>query len=310
MNPVFKEMNKLKDKHKEIHEKIKGKKIAYIDIPMHYNTGDLLIYLGTEAFFSDYHCDIKYRGLQHSINHKIISQCDIILVHGGGNFGDIYINEHRNREKLLLKHKEKEIIFLPQSIHFNSNDELNKTIDFFNNFSNVTIYTRDHESYLIAQKICENVIMMPDMAHSLHPLIEESELTNINKTQKKILNLMRRDNEAVINRREINKLSFDWSDLCKPSDIFTLRLVRLMNKCHYFDKKKLAMWSSQVNFNVKLAINTLNNYDVVYTDRLHGFILAYLLGKQTVLFDNSYGKIEKYVTHWISASELIKKNNE
>ena len=310
MSSIFEEMQSLKEMHNVISNQLLNKKVAYIDIPTHYNTGDLLIYLGTEAFIKNHDVNVVYRALQRSVNHKKMVECDVIMVHGGGNFGDIYIKEHRIREGILKKYTDKEIVFLPQSIHFDSNLELKKTVDFLKGFKNVTFYTRDIESFNTAKLICDNVVMMPDMAHSLHPLIEESELVDINKLQKKILNLVRKDKEFVIKERKVHKLSFDWSDLCSPVDILLMKVINFMGIFHRLDKLKMNVWNMQVNLNVKTAIDKVYMHDVVYTDRLHGFILSYLLGKEIVMYDNSYGKINKYVTNWIAKSETIKNENE
>lgn len=50
---------------------------------------------------------------------------------------------------------------------------------------------------------------------------------------------------------------------------------------------------------VRYAESFIANYDTVYSTRLHGGILAMLMGKQTFLIDNSYGKISGVYNKWM-----------
>lgn len=301
----------LKRKHSEITDVIGKSNCAYIDIPAHYNTGDLLIYMGTECFFKEYNINIQYRAMQNSISEKKIQQCSTILVHGGGNFGDIYLEHHRNREKLLLKHKDKKIIFMPQSIFFNSDVEFYKTKDFFGKLTDVTLYVRDEESFETGKKLTKNTYMMPDMAHSMHPLIEESEISYLSDTKgKRILNLIRADVEKTNSSRTISKMGFDWWDLCSSSDRIFELVIKNSQSLPFFKRKLLAIWLRQVKYNVTTAVSYVNAHDIVYTDRLHGFILSYLLGKEVKLYDNTYGKIARYHNAWFENCSLISIGDE
>ena len=182
-------LNRLKLEHKKIYDLIGGDSVSYLDIPSHYNTGDLLIYMGTEKFFEDYSINVNYRALQSDIILSEVEKNDVILIHGGGNFGDLYLKHHRNREKLLLKFAHKKIIFMPQSIFFEDEGNIQKTKEFFSKLQRVTLLVRDTESYELGLKLTSDVMYMPDMAHSLHPLVNSSEVVDINKKTKKILNI-------------------------------------------------------------------------------------------------------------------------
>lgn len=50
---------------------------------------------------------------------------------------------------------------------------------------------------------------------------------------------------------------------------------------------------------VRYAESFIANYDMVYSTRLHGGILAMLMGKQTFVIDNSYGKISGVYNKWM-----------
>ncbi|CAA0282372.1 Exopolysaccharide biosynthesis protein [Acinetobacter baumannii] len=53
------------------------------------------------------------------------------------------------------------------------------------------------------------------------------------------------------------------------------------------------------------SINFINQYDTIYTTRLHGCILAVLLGKNIYLMDNNYGKNTRFFNEWLQDYENI-----
>lgn len=56
---------------------------------------------------------------------------------------------------------------------------------------------------------------------------------------------------------------------------------------------------------VKIGIEHISKYNRVYSNRLHGAILAILLGKETYIIDNSYGKNSHYYDSWLKKSNKI-----
>ncbi|MBB1356380.1 polysaccharide pyruvyl transferase, partial [Pseudoalteromonas sp. SR45-5] len=61
-------LNNLKKKHEAISELIANRTVAYIDIPNHFNVGDLLIYKGTEQFFKNHSINVIYRAGTSAVN--------------------------------------------------------------------------------------------------------------------------------------------------------------------------------------------------------------------------------------------------
>ena len=51
--------------------------------------------------------------------------------------------------------------------------------------------------------------------------------------------------------------------------------------------------------NVDSCFNYRSGYKNIYTTRLHGLILAALLGKETYFLDNSYGKVSAVYDTWL-----------
>lgn len=301
-------MDSLKSEHEEIAELISNKKVAYIDIPIHFNTGDLLIYKGTEAFFETYNINVIYRAAYKHLNDKKIQEAEVILFHGGGNFGDLYDLHQKLREKLVTQYSHKMIICLPQSIHFSKQEHLNKSAAVFKKHPNFIFCVRDHRSVEVAKQFTDKVLFKPDMAHQLHPLIDMQEVGVSNISPPKILNLIRVDKEKRLNNRSVCKKGFDWVNLSTPEDKFYFQLYHKMNKLPFLRNKAMEVWALKTEQIVFEATNYFNQHTVVHTDRLHGFILSALLGKEIYLYDNSYGKNTNYFDAWLKKYPFISVN--
>jgi pyruvyl transferase EpsO len=268
-------MESLKECHAEIAQLLTGKSVAFIDIPTYFNVGDLLIYKGTEAFFEQFN------------------------VQGGGNFGDLYQVHQKLRESIISKFIGKKIICLPQSIHFESEKALVKSAALFSQHPDFHFYVRDNASFSIAKRFTSNVSMMPDMAHSLHPLVDLTEVGISNASPPRILNLVRIDKEGSKNMCTVNKLGFDWVNIIMPHDRLILRLYYKMLIVPFLRGKAIRLWSKHCDEIIFRSVNYFLSHTQVHTDRLHGLILAALLGKEIYLKDNSYGKNTRYHQAWL-----------
>lgn len=300
-------MQSLSHMHDEIAILLAGKKIAYIDIPVHFNVGDLLIYLGTEAFFQKNDLNVVYRSEVHKTTLSSLNNVDAIVFHGGGNFGDLYKIHQALREKIVSKFKDKLIVCLPQTIYFSSEIQLEVSAEIFSKHPHFYFYVRDQKSLELANLFTKNAKLMPDMAHSLHPLVDVSEVGPTNATPQKILSLVRRDIESArkATGRNIQKRGFDWDDLITVNEIALWRLYQVLRI--FRPKQGIKLWHKNTKDIVFKSCQFFNLHDVVHTDRLHGLILASLLGKSIVMYDNSYGKNSSYYDCWLKENPYITK---
>lgn len=307
MNAWMENLNQLKKMHQQIADLCQGKKLAYVDIPFHGNVGDHLIYMGTEAFFQHYNLEVNYRAFDTNISHKQLETCDAIVCHGGGNMGDIYTLHQSLRNKLIEKYPHKMIIVMPQTIHFNSVENQEAGAKKWSKHQNLHLFVRDTQSVDIGKQFTPNCTLMPDMAHSLHPLVDSSEVLNqdIPLSELRILNLRRVDVEKVEHVADINKRPFDWIDLTTIQDIAVTKLVANIRNKPLLRQKANSLWYKHSKSLCFRAVQHFMSHNVVYTDRLHGMILSYLLGRRIKLMDNSYGKNLNYYNQWIKNSELI-----
>ncbi len=309
-NAWFDNMCELKGLHKDIATLIGSKKIAFLDIPIYFNVGDLLIYKGTEQFFQDHGLNVLYRSDCHYVDHKKLAKVDVIVFHGGGNFGDIYPLHQKFRESIVSRYPEKRIICLPQTIKFKGLNVKKESSKIFKQHNDFHLFVRDARSYEEAALFTKNVKMMPDMAHSLHPMIDKSEITN---RSEKLLNLVRKDVEANSVVR-LKKRGFDWDDLISVDDIIIGKSCNIIRKLSFISSKVndlyIKLWEKSSSDIIFRSVNYFNMHDQVHTDRLHGLILASLLGKSIKLYDNSYGKNVSYYESWLKNIKLINLKNQ
>lgn len=190
--------------------------VVFLDYPLHYNVGDLLILKGTLSFFEDNGVKIKkhYSAFNADINKvkEFIGDKTTILFHGGGNFGDIYDIHQRMRENYISFFKENTIIILPQTAYFKNVQSLNESKKIFNSHKKIIMFARDEISYDIFKSFSKHSYLIPDMAHQLY-----GEIPINKKKNKDVLYFLRKDveiNPTQTNFIEKNNIKdvYDWGD--------------------------------------------------------------------------------------------------
>ena len=277
---------------------------VYLDYPVHWNVGDLLIWLGAKKFLKrnkkkplSWH-SIKNIGPRARAN---ISKSDTIIFHGGGNLGDLWPEYQKLREKIIQEYPDKRIVIFPQSVHFDDPGKIAKTCAIFKSHPNLHIFLRDRHSFSILdeQKV-PNLKLCPDMAHALW-----GELKSPSATTADPLYLLRRDKEVGGSLPELEKVQpADWQDLLTG---FTNRFYKLGLRIDEADGGKgrnllpaASLWDAVSHHMVRKAVNLFAPHQTIVTNRLHGMILAALLKKKIVVYDNSYGKLSSYLDCWLS----------
>ncbi|MBB6671466.1 polysaccharide pyruvyl transferase family protein [Cohnella nanjingensis] len=303
-------MDELKNQLRQILNVIPpGSSIYYIDYPVHANGGDLLIMKGTEAFFKANGIRVRARYSALDFPDGLAVPKDHILVlHGGGNFGDLYPVHQKLRERVVAGYPKHRVVMLPQTIFYKDVHEFERTADILNRHRDVHLYVRDTLSLDMARdklKHC-NVYLSPDMAHQLWPIRGAAE------PERELLRFLRTDIEKTAGQ-EIMAADgagdrLDWSTLYSRTE---QRSIRAFGDVLRFSKGKLPVgriWSKYTDRLVNKAIGRFAQYRTVQTSRLHGHILSCLMDKPNVLIDNAYGKNASYYRTWtqgIASARLL-----
>ena len=294
--------------HDPIAEKFPaGRSLIYLDYAFTTNVGDQLIVLGTLEYFRRIKADVRYsRNIHNSeaIENLKVKDGDILVLHGGGNFGDIYPHFQNYREEVIDHHQGNRIVIMPQTVHFSSREKLARSSERMNKHPDLTLFVRDKVSYEQMKPFFgERVQMAPDMAHHLFPSLV-SNLATTTVPSKPPLYLFRTDPEKghVPPSLEAKESEFvDWDELISKQYRLQRKIIRsqypIMKagiQLYDLDKSYFELITAEVS----RMCNLLNSYPIWFTSRMHGAILGLLLGKPVFALDNSYGKLSTYFDAW------------
>ena len=320
MNAV---LTNLKQQLEQINQLIVDKNdVLYFDYPLHLNVGDLLIYAGTEAFFSDYGIQIRLRRCLQSFDiqevQKFVNPNTTLICHGGGNFGDLYPSIQKMREDIVQAFPNNRIILLPQTAHYSCDDAMKKSASLFSQHQDLHLFSRDRKTFeMMKTYFSQYTYLSPDMAHQLYGKLPQKEHKNTQRT----LYFLRKDIEKSHIEAEIQAILpnldnvKDWEDILLPSDIkFELwcsRFSKLANKFKLgFVKNKINdLWYQHALAVISRCQDIFLSYDEVITSRLHGHIFSCLLGLPNQVCDNSYGKNSGYYHQWTSEIDYTRLYN-
>ncbi|RBA23007.1 polysaccharide pyruvyl transferase family protein [Herminiimonas fonticola] len=281
----------------------------YVDIPTHGNVGDLLIMHGTLAFFRKHDLVPKLIAPYFAYDPCWIAPEDVIVFHGGGNFGDLYPYFQELRERIVQNHRENRIIVLPQSLHFSSIEKMKQSAQLFRMHADVHICVRDQVSYQMAQEFTDNVYLLPDMAHQLYPMRVAGAEPSAGS-----LRISRVDDESTQQsglRNMVSTTVTDWPEFVGAREV-RINLFRRAIGAFYrrglgwsANSILVRLWIAYSGRLIADAAQLFARHELIVTDRLHGHILACLLRKKNIVLDNSYGKNSRYVEAWTLNSELV-----
>jgi pyruvyl transferase EpsO len=285
----------------------RGARIGFVDYPMHINLGDQLILLGALDFFRWNQNEIHTSFCVFNQTRQALERlkaCDVIVCHGGGNFGDIYPQHQKLREHLIELYPDKPIIIMPQSVHFSDETAQRKSAAIFRKHRTLTVFVRDEYSLgVVRSQFCDNVVACPDMAHRLLDMFSTCRPASDEHRPLSALALMRRDAEAVSALSEIgHQASVDWTDIMTLAEKVQFwrhrAAVRVSGALGGYDADRLDEFSKTLSAILPAIARRLVRHDTWLTSRLHGAIFGLLLERDVVLFDNSYGKNSRYFSLW------------
>lgn len=276
-----------------------GETVALLDFPRHFNAGDSLIWQGVRSYLRRAHVSVGYVGtLHHFVPTQIRSLVPegSMLINGGGNFGDRWIEQQAYKEAILGEFPDRRIIQLPQTIEFSTEQGLRRAQSVVRTHSDFVLMVRDgREVEATRDKFpTAQVIFAPDMA------LGNGYLARSGNAVVPIVVLKREDSEASGQRVEPapDLLITDWHwrglgsqllwrGMRAPEDAARIAPV-LTHLLYPMSKRGLDRMAVR---NVREAVAILSQGRVVVTDRLHAMVLAALLGIPVFAFDNVNGKV-------------------
>lgn len=283
---------------------IKDKRVVYVDVPVHFNFGDYLIYLGSRELikkFKPKSCK-HYSCIQILHNFRLISEQkpDVIICHGGGNFGDLYDRHNNIRLEIVKRFPDIPIVFFPQTVFYKDENRMIYDLSILDKHKNLKIYVRDFESKTLIEKYSNiETEICCDTAHFLY----QNEIFKTARNRKDLrtehILVKRKDEEKVHDEDNSNSPSIDWDHFFSDTDIKFERVINYLSSrlssSKIISNFIINCWVLFMDNKSRNIVKYFSKYKYIKTDRLHGYIFGFLLDMDRTALDNNYGKISRYI---------------
>jgi exopolysaccharide biosynthesis predicted pyruvyltransferase EpsI len=255
------------------------------------NSGDVLIWLGTEHLLRDLH-------ISRTLDPR---EADVILLPGGNQ--TMWQANIDVWKEVWARWPKKEFVVGPTTVQLGFTT-WRKDVD--ESGANVTgIFARDLESYATLRQCGLSDHITLGLSHDPALYLWDSDLIRTHRkasTEEFVLAAFRMDHEAAVNPLEKRTR---WENLLPAGALRRIRSRR--ERLHRQEKIALVTRytrrsepveyrdASQYLFEYFLEI--VRSASEVHTDRLHCMLMAIMLGKPTFVYPTAYGKLEAIYAH-------------
>jgi pyruvyl transferase EpsO len=278
----------------------RGARVALLDFPDHGNVGDSAIWLGELALLRALGATLVYVATRRTFRanrlRARLGKGGIVLLHGGGNLGDLWPRHNEHREAVVAELREFPIVQFPQSVHFQDPALLARTGGVLRTHPQLTLLVRDRRSLGLARdQLGVPSVLCPDSAFALGPLPRPV------APDRDIVWLSRADKEAPASGPYAGLEHVEREDWVHERRTV---LRRLNTTLGYWDAtpERVTEWvfRSLGWERVRRGCRLLARGRVVATNRLHGQILALLMGIPHFVSDTRHGKVSDFFHTWLS----------
>lgn len=295
-----------------------GEKCILTDLPYHYNIGDLLIWAGELQFLKENRIRCYDSSDYHTFSFPKIDDNVTILMHGGGNFGDLYEEHQTLRKEIIKNYPENKIIMFPQSVWYENKERLLEDIEIFSNHKNLILCARDKYSFDFLSKYftTNKVLLVPDMAFYIDKNIIEKQKDPIKKD---FIFIKRRDKELKLdnsyedlkNTEDRDWITFEKNNIYTFILRFIIYLQNSLKRSYVLSfllNKILNTYCDKIFRNkiINMGIKQLSQFELIITTRLHAMILSILLDRKVKYIDNLSGKLSAFANTWLNDVESLR----
>lgn len=276
----------------------KNQKILIMGSADYENLGDHAISYAQKEFLQDVFPEYtvieifnsEIRKYAKQIKHNLTKE-DLIVIQGGGNFGDIYPWAEEIRRLVIREFTENRIFLFPQTLQFQKNEqgraELLRSQEIYKEHHKLVLIARDKVSYKQMQKVFAHnkVLLVPDIVLYLN------KSNDVFNREDKFLLCLRNDLEGSLKKDDIYDIRNVCFKYCKQisfTDTVEKHNVSLSKRNYFLQEKWLEFKTAKF----------------VVTDRLHGMIFAAITGTPCIAFGNFNHKLESSY-EWLKDLEYI-----
>lgn len=270
-----------------------------VDYPDHYNVGDAALWLGQRAVLDALGVRAASVSTRSTYDRRRLRADGPIIMLGGGNLGGLYATHHELKLSVLADFPGRSVIQLPQSLHYSGErqrDDLRRAVA---RHGATTLILRDQRSFDLARRDFDcPVKLAPDVAFGLDAL-------HARPARSPVAVQVRTDKESAGPLERAGVEVFDWLE-ARPYEYVAAYqgLHRLMSRAVRRSDARamravfLALCDRFGRANLRRGIAMLSIGERLVTDRLHGHVLACLLGVDHVVVNDRFGKIEAMWHTW------------
>lgn len=285
---------------KKYHIEKRQHNVVIFGTPNHGNLGDYAIYAAEKKLFEKVLPQSNVFGInmtdfQHEIDFlkKLLSHKDLLILTGGGNLGNQYMDDEKIRRSVIENFPDNRIVMFPQTLYFTKDAEgeaeLKKTVEIYNRHKDLWLVARDEQSYRsMSDVFTGKVTLLPDV------VLTWGSLTPAEKSG--ALQVFRNDVEGVLGKEEKqlvrDALQAEYETVEETdTEIFVDTQLEVLEPQLY---RKLEQ---------------INKAELIVTDRLHGMIFAALAQTPCVVMGNYNHKV-KETYKWVKHLDYIRFINE
>lgn len=266
-----------------------------LNTPLHGNIGDHAIAVAEKELLSSLGIrvlDFPWAKRHYTVLAKLTPKDKIILIHGGGYIGDLWLNEEKKLEKILQAFTHHRVIIMPQTVHFDLATETGRELfkgvkQIFSAHPSLTVFLRERISYEFMQKY------MPQVQVELVPdIVMMLQQPDVKRSRSGVLVCLRNDIEKTMtdeNREILLALLNKKFDKITQSDMVESRNIRPEERDH----------------RVQLKLREFAASELVITDRLHGMIFAAVTETPCIVLNSRSHKI-KGCYEWLKKLDYIR----
>eukprot|EP00834_Sanchytrium_tribonematis_P003644 NODE_148_length_15570_cov_0.950100.p2 type:complete len:687 gc:universal NODE_148_length_15570_cov_0.950100:14922-12862(-) len=287
----FQCLNKIQEAYLDTFKKVLPKHTSafLMDAPDHENLGDSFIWLGEEIAMAKLGINLKScttSKCRKVLKNKEINN-EVILMHGGGNWGDLYRWSPELRNSVVKKYPDNKIVFMPQSVFYANDTFIENDQHIYAAHNDLHLMVRSTRSKDILDDVFsdnEFRYLVPDSAFMIghqEPLC---------KPTKDVLFLKRTDPESILGDEYMKLFKTLFKDV--SYDIIDWEQYPELEQVNNPFYNGLPENEARLPlFRLQIANRLFCGYKVVLTDRLHASVMAMLMDKPVVCLENNYGKI-------------------
>lgn len=269
--------------------------IYIVGTPNHCNLGDYAIGYAEERLFKRlYPNDNVYSINMTEFGQDIdgiktyASKEDIFILTGGGNLGNVYMDDENIRRRVITMFPDNRIILFPQTMQFTNDEdgikEQNKTKGIYNEHKYLTLTAREETSQKLMETLFERkVFLLPDVVMTLEKCGTET-------IRDGAYLCLRNDLEGVLSKE-------DKAQICET-------LKKKFSYVGEFDTVKDEIDTRRFKRQFMDLLEEFKSSELVITDRLHGMILAAVTGTPCFVLSNYNHKV-KGCYEWLKGLENI-----